>query len=317
MTHNDYKQMIQFYLYDELGKDEKVLFEKHIKSCKECADEVEELKTLFSKISVDAKESIDDNIITELRQELRGAIRRENLKTNMFKQFFEKFSYLITKPTGLAFSGVTILLVGILIGYLFFNHNIPSNLIPVNDAENVKNSIDNNLIINNIKFIDSDPSDGEVEFTFDAVKHNRIKGKTSDPELQSILTYAILNEKNPGTRLNSINVINAIQSNKFDAEIRSALILAAKYDSNSGVRMKALKSLKVMPIDKEIKNTLIYVLMNDTSSGIKIEAINSLVEAAKKGFDFDSNDLSQLQKQANADANNYVRFQATNIIKEY
>ena len=126
-----------------------------------------------------------------------------------------------------------------------------------------------------------------------------------------------MNEQNPGTRLNSINVINATQSNKFDAETKGALIAAAKYDSNSGVRMEALKSLKEIPVDKEIKDALIYVLMNDTSSGIKIKAINSLVDAAKKGFDFDSNDISLLQKQANADENKYVRFQATNIIKEY
>ena len=65
------------------------------------------------------------------------------------------------------------------------------------------------------------------------------------------------------------------------------------------------------------KSTLIYVLLNDTSAGIRIEAINTLVDAAKKGFNFNQSDLSQLRNKIKVDNNEYVRLQAKNIIKEY
>ena len=135
--------------------------------------------------------------------------------------------------------------------------------------------------------------------------------------MQQLLTYAVLNEQNPGTRLNSINVINANQNKIVDDEIKKTLITVAKYDDNPGVRREALKSLKEIPIDNDIKSTLIFVLLNDTSAGIRIEAINTLVAAAKNGFSFNQNDMSLLREKIQVDNNDYVRLQAKNIIKEY
>lgn len=195
-------------------------------------------------------------------------------------------------------------------GYLL--SKTPSTL----NEQNVS-TINDQLKIQNINFIDSDPSDGSVEFTFDAINSGHIKGKIDNPELQSILTYALLNEQNPGTRLNSINVINAVNSSGMDEEIKQTFISVAKYDQNPGVRREALNALNEIPADEEIKNTLIYVLLNDTSSGIRIEAINNLVRVSNQGVRFTKNDLSMIREKMNLDKNNYVRFQAKNILKEY
>lgn len=310
MNHNDFREMIQFYLYDELESDKKIILEEHLKTCNECRQEFESYKEMFAKISLDANEELDPKLLMEARLELRGLIKAERDR----KSFLSKLNlYLLSffnKPVGFAFSGVVIMMIGFLLGYFVFNSQ------PVKSVVNNFDDFDPTKITN-INFIDPDPSDGQVEFTFDAVKHNHVKGNINDPELQNILTYSILNAQNPGTRLNSISVINAMQSNKFDSEVKSALITVAKFDDNPGVRIEALKSLKVIPMDEDIKSTLIYVLLNDTSSGIRIEAINSLVNAAKKGFTFNNNDLSLLRKKAQVDKNTYVRFQAKNIIKEY
>ena len=202
------------------------------------------------------------------------------------------------------------MLIGLLIGVFVFNTPV---------IENIKTSSENSnqVRIQNINFIDPDPSDGEVEFTFETVQSDRMKGSVNDTELQKILTYAVLNEQNPGTRLNSISVINANQIQKPDDEIKSTLIAVAKYDDNPGVRREALKSLNKLPADEEIKNTMIYVLLNDTSAGIRIEAINGLVDAAKTGINLNQKDLNTLRDKIQIDDNNYIRYQAKNIIKEY
>jgi hypothetical protein len=202
------------------------------------------------------------------------------------------------------------MLVGLFIGYIVFNS--PT-------IENIKTSTENSnqVRIQNINFIDPDPSDGEVEFTFETVQSDRMKGSVNDTELQKILTYAVLNEQNPGTRLNSINVINANHIQKPDDEIKSTLIAVAKFDNNPGVRIEALKSLNKLPVDEDIKNTLIYVLLNDTSAGIRIEAINGLVDASKTGLSLNQKDLKSLRDKIQIDKNNYIRYQAKNIIKEY
>jgi len=310
MEHFEYKEMIQFYLYDELENDKKKLFEEHIKICNECVIELESYKNLFAKVSGDSQSAFDTKLLTETRLELRGLLKAQKIKIPFTIKFKEIINSFLHKPYGLAFSATAILLIGVFVGYLLYN--TPSTI----NEQNVSN-INDQLKIQNINFIDSDPSDGSVEFTFDAINPGHIKGKIDDPELQSILTYALLNEQNPGTRLNSINVINAVNSSGMDEEIKQTFISVAKYDQNPGVRREALNALNEIPADEEIKNTLIYVLLNDTSSGIRIEAINNLVRVSNQGISFTKNDLSMIREKMNLDKNNYVRFQAKNILKEY
>jgi len=274
MNHNECKESIPFYLYEELDFEIKRRFEDHIKSCKDCSNELESYKKLFAGISEDLKSSVDPKLLLEARLELRGALRSQQTKSFVKDNIKDYLSSFIYKPIGLAFSGFSLLLAGLFIGYLIFNSSVIEKIEP--DATK-----SDQLRIQNISFIDPDPSDGEVEFTFEAVQPGRLKGNINNPELQKILTYAVLNEQNPGTRLNSINVINANQIQKPDDEIKSTLIAVTKYDNNPGVRREALKSINELPADEEIKNALIYVLLNDTSAGIRIEAINGLVDVSK------------------------------------
>lgn len=310
MEHSDYKGMIQLYLYDELDNDKKILFEEHIKFCNDCSTELKSITKLFNKISNDSKSTLDTGLLTEARLELRGLIKAQKIKASFSSRILEFINPFLYKPYGLAFSGTAVLLVGIFVGYLVFKTPTISNV-------QSNSSIADHLKIQNINFLDSDPSDGQVEFTYDAIKPGHIKGSINNPELQSLLTYALLNEQNPGTRLNSINVISATNNSTLDEELKSTLITVAKYDENPGVRREALKSLKEIPIDEEIKSALIYVLLNDTSSGIRIEAINNLMEATKKGISLSKNDLFLLQQKSKIDNNNYVKYQAKNILKEY
>jgi hypothetical protein len=310
MNHNECKELIPFYLYEELDSEKKKLFEDHIRSCADCTGELESYKNLFADITEDSKSSIDPKLLLEARLELRGFLRAQQSKIsslNNIKDYFASFFY---KPVGLAVSGFSLLLIGLFIGYMVFNSPM---------IENIKTDFTKSdpVRIQNINFIDSDPSDGEVEFTFETIQSDRMKGNVNDTEVQKILTYAVLNEQNPGTRLNSINVINANQTQKSDDEIKSTLIAVAKFDNNVGVRREALMSLTKLPADEEIKNTLLYVLLNDTSAGIRIEAINALVDASKTGIRLDQNDLISLRDKIQTDDNNYIRFQAKNIIKEY
>ncbi len=310
MKHNDLKAMILFYLYNELDENKKSILEQHIDSCNECKLELESYKKLFADVSNDNETQLDPKLLMEARLELRGILRAQRNKLLDSNKISNSLYYFISKPIGLAFGGAAVLILGLFLGYeIFKNSNVE------NATDN--SVLNNNLKISNINFIDSDASDGQVEFTFDAVKPGYFKGNVHDANLQKILTQAVLNEQNPGTRLNSLNVINAFNSKSFDDEIKKTLIIVSKYDENPGVRLEALKSLNIIPFDNEIKSTLIYVLLNDTSSGIRIEAINNLVEAAKKGFNLSANDLSLLRDKVQSDQNNYVKFQVKNIIKEY
>lgn len=309
MEHTQFKEQMQLYLYDELSMKDKKIFEDHINTCKECSAELDEYKKLFKEFNNDSNQPIDPQLLNEARSELRGYLRAQRNKSSNSNYFLNSLSRFLFKPIGFAFSGIILLVLGGFISYLIFNpltKKIGNNL---QSSERLK--------IQNVNFIDSDPSDGKVEFTYESVKSERVLGDINDPEIQKIISFAVLNEQNPGTRLNSINVINAKQTNPNNEEIKNTLIAVAKYDDNSGVRLEAVKSLKQITIDEEVKDALIYVVLNDSSSGIRIEAINGLVDATKQGFSFNQQDIDHLKAKILEDDNNYVRFQVKNIIKEY
>lgn len=310
MKHKKYEDLIQLYLYDEIDEANKRFLKQHLKGCPECKNHLEELSKMFKIFMEKDKNESDDKLLFEARAELRGYLRAQKNKTSIAGKLIQILSLLTIKPVSIAFSGATVLLVGFFLGYLIFK--TPT----VNNSEEGLNF--NNLTkIQNINFLDPDPNDGVVEFTYESVKSGRIKGNINDSQVQELLTYAMLNEKNPGTRLNSINVINASDQTQKDDELKSVLISVAKYDNNPGVRREALKSLNELIIDKEIKDALIYVLLNDTSAGIRIEAINCLMEATKKGVKLDEIDLITLKNKIESDENNYLKYQLHNIVKEY
>lgn len=310
MQHEKYEELIQYYFYNEIDEADKKLLEQHLISCPQCKTHFELSKKIFNSINENENNEFEDKLLFEARAELRGYLKAQKNKTSIIKVLTQAFSSFMVKPIGIAFGGAVVLLAGLFTGYLIFNE--PA----VNYSKEGLNFADYSKI-QNINFLDADPDDGEIEFTYESVKPGRIKGNINDSRVREILTYAILNEKNPGTRLNSINVINASSQHKNDDELKNALISVAKYDNNPGVRREAIKSFNELSVDKEIKDALIYVLLNDTSAGIRIEAINSLMETSKKGIKLDESDLTTLKDKIQLDQNNYVRYHLKNIIKEY
>jgi len=316
MNHNEIKKWIRLSLYGELTNEEQSVLELHLKDCDECRNELEQQRNLLSLIS-NKKLEVDDKLLMEARAQLRGAIRNERQRKGYLDNMMQYLNDLITSPSRAVLSGAALLAIGFFVGYLFYGSStIDPNKLP-DKTNNQFTVFQDDVTISNISFIDSDPSDGEVEFTFVAMKPVYLKGRVDDPKIQSILTYSMLNEQNPGSRLNSINAMYSEKPIKFDAEIKDALITVVMTDENPGVRREALKLMKKLPYDEEVKQAFIYVLTTDTSSGLRIEAINALVDAGKKGFTLNKNEIDLFKQKLQTDDNSYIRYRTKTILQEY
>ena len=316
MNHNEIKKWIRLSLYGELTNEEQSVLELHLKDCDECRNELEQQRNLLSLIS-NKKLEVDDKLLMEARAQLRGAIRNERQRKGYLDNMVQYLNEFITIPFRAVLSGAALLAIGFFVGYLFYGSStIDPNKLP--DKINHQFTVfQDDVTISNISFIDSDPSDGEVEFTFVAMKPVYLKGRVDDPKIQSILTYSMLNEQNPGSRLNSINAMYSEKPIKFDAEIKNALITVVMTDENPGVRREALKLMKKLPYDEDVKQAFIYVLTTDTSSGLRIEAINALVDAGKKGFTLNKNEIDLFKQKLQTDDNSYIRYRTKTILQEY
>ena len=317
MNHIKYKKLIDEYFFGEIDSQEKIVLEEHLKVCELCRYQFNSVKMLKESLLKESLPEPDENILKEARNELRMNLRSVRLKKSFWEVIREKItsSFFITPQ--LAAAAFSFLIIGLVSGYLIFHS---SNMVQFENQRpqdfNRQAMLSGDTKISNIRFINKNAEAGTVEFSFDAVKPVHIKGKIDDPQVQNILMYSMLNEDNPGTRLNTINFINSSSESPQDNDIKNAILSVVKYDNNQGVRQEAMKLLGKFKFDDEIKKALLFVLQNDSSSGMRIEAMNRLVEANKTGNLFDEEDLQIFRQKMQQDNNNYIRYQAKNVLKE-
>ncbi len=317
MNHKKYKEWIQLFLYDELTQNEKEELLNHLENCNECSAELEKQKKFYSSLKDVSLQEPDQNLLSEARREFYAALRVEKSKRKLFTMPTINLSNFFFSPIKIAFSGAIVLIVGIFAGYLLFNKEIKPSIQNIQQANNVSSisALQGDTRITNVRFIDQDASDGEIEFTADATKPIHIKGNINNPKIQNILTYSMLYEKNPGARLNAINVVGA-NTTKDDKEIKGALITVAKFDTNLGVRREALKLLRNFPFDSDVREALLYILLNDKNSSMRIEAITSLKVISEKGNGFNEDEISAFRENVKKEENNYVRYQMKTVLGE-
>jgi hypothetical protein len=317
VKHNEYKQLLQLSLFGELKSDEQIKLKKHLLTCEECRAELKDQKNLLELIFGKQKANIEEKVLSAARYQLRGALRAEKSVSNYFGNVLGNINQFFTTPLKFALVSLTMLLLGVLIGSLFIGKSSQSEFNGQKVSNNKLTSLDESISISNLRFVDSDPSDGEVEFTFQASKPVRLKGKVDDPKIQSVLTYAMLNEQNPGSRLNSINAMDTEVPIHYDQDVKNALITVVMTDENPGVRREALKLISKFPYDESVKQTLLYVITKDTVSGLRIEALNSLIQAGSQGNKLNQDDLNLFRQKLQQDDNPYIKLRSKTILQEY
>ena len=317
MKHNEYKHLLQLSLFGELNSEEQQKLKEHLLSCEECRTELEDQKNLLELISGKKKSQVDGKVLSAARYQLRGALRIEQSNKNIFGSALDNISQLFTTPIKFAAVSIGMLLIGIFLGSQLLNNSISDDIISQQQNQNQFASSSENINISNLRFIDSDASDGEVEFTFEASRPVHLKGKVNDQQIQSVLTYAMLNERNPGSRLNSINAMDSQQSMDYDKDVKNALITVIMTDENPGVRREALKLISKFPYDENVKQAFLYVITNDTVSGLRIEAMNSIIEAANQGYKLNNEELNLFRNKFQEDENPYIKLRTRTILQEY
>lgn len=304
MDHSDWKERLALILYDELPEPQRKETEDHLHACESCRTELEELRKLHHVLGPQTLLKPAEQLLMESRQQLRSALRNEREKKSFWEHLGEKL-YGGAPSYQIALGYCSAIIIGLLIGYAAFGRTTPP-------SKTVAVPVRGDVQISNVRFIDANPSDdGQVEFAFDAITPMKVKGRVNDERIQKVLTYALLQEQNPGMRLRAINAIGESQTTP-DLEIKKALITTLKSDENAGVRREALSLLQKFPFDQEIKQAFLYVLENDKNAALRIAVIQSL--ATKKAGDKEV--VNVLKERVETDDNNYIRMKAKAVLQE-
>ena len=320
MSHERDRERTELLFHDELTETERESAEAHLRSCEECRALLDELKGLHGVLEQYAPLAESPELLADARARLHSALRDVNSSVSWTGRFREFIAGQLEPRYALAFGAVATVAVGFFLGYLAFHSGIPAQrreeaeLRPA--VSETRPAFPEGGAITNVKFIDSDAGDGEVEFTFDAVMPMHLKGRANDPQIQQVLSYALLNEQNPGVRLRTVNAMASEPLNRPDEEVKRVLIAALKSDENAGVRKDALTALKRYSFDSDIRTALMDALAHDPNPAIRIEAINALDSGRRKGTAIDPSLREILKERVNSDVNQYIRIRAKAVLQE-
>ena len=316
MLHENYKNLLQLYIYNEIEEDEKRSLEVHLESCRACREELQSLKQLYRALTEAIPPVNTDELLNEARQELKSLIHRRR-KAPLFYGTIQWLESFFAENYKIALGGAFSLLVGFFIGYLFFTSQKPlMSAYPGNLTDLDK--LDNSAIkFSSIRIDNRLADNGEIEFKFDALKPMSYKGKITDRISQQLLASALVTADNPGTRIRTVNAIaqNQDKNYMFEDKIKTSLIEALKLDKNAGVRREALNVLIKFPIDEQILDAVLFVLANDENSGMRVAAINSLVNIDSQGTVIDDQIKNLINERAEVDDNDFIRIRAASLLR--
>lgn len=324
MNHDQYREWLVLSLYGELDPLQRETLDDHLRECTGCRAELEHLRAFNQILSQRKAVDVDDRLLQNARRQFRTALMEERSKysflsmiTEWIARLLHRPKGLLRRPVGIALGGIAMLVIGMVLGYTLVVPAVPSDRLITEAMFENASSMQPGSRITNMRFSDSDTRDGLIDMSFDAVMPVHITGNFNDQRVQKVLAYALISSQNPGTRLQTANMLASQTTSTVtrDVDIKGALISALESDENPGVRKEALSALQKFPYDTQVKNAYITVLMKDKNSAMRIGVINALTRVQAEGLRLDSDVISVIQKKTRFDENSYIRARATTFLE--
>lgn len=306
MRHRKIRRQLVLFLYGELDSDRQRAVIDHLKQCADCRAELEDLRS-FHGLADRVAPSVPESLLREARSQLRGALSARSERSpswSLRRRFFSGWTFGVAAAAGLA-----CLALGFFVGRFLWE--APGAAPPEALAQVLE---DPQIALSNVRFVSGDP-DGEMEIAFDAVRPLRLKASADDPLMRRVLSQTLLSSLNPGVRMRAVGLIGQ-QRKKMDDEVKQALIRAAKWDENSGVRRRALTVLRDLAVDRDVKEALLHVLLHDENPGLRVAAIGALEASARQGEAVDPTLLRLVEAKNETEPNDFVRLRTQAYLEE-
>ena len=307
MEHRKFEEMVILYSGNELKKEERNEFERHMLGCNSCKNELEQLTKFHELIKNNLAEELDEDALFESRQALLAEIRNLNRKKFQLKNIWDYLTTPSSASLKLAYSLASAAIL-FMAGYFLFYKGSDIALQPDKELAQMTSNI------TNLQFINSDVEKGEVEISYDQITPVKLKGNVNDADIQKVLAQSLIDNENPGVRLKTVNAILSEKNITTSGVLKDALIKALLHDNNPGVRKEAMNALCKLQFDEQISDALINVLQNDKNSGLRIQAINCLDKLSDLQKIIDPSTIKALKKKMEEDENSYIKLRAKAIL---
>ncbi len=293
---------VTLYIYDELADDARYELEQHLGRCPACAAEAKSAQAFRATMSTVPVEDPSPNLLALSRMRLQEALETTEQHGAWWRWVLEPAVWFrqIRLAPALA---MIIFMVGFAGGigatYKILSSRTPTQLIR-NDNPKMQAG---EASISGIRTITQEPGTNKVQIKYDTTVPQSAEGSLDDQRIQQLLLYAARNNYNAGVRMDSVDLLT---QKPEEAKIREALEFSLRYDSNPGVRVKALEALgPYVKSDVSVRNAVLEALINDANPGVRAEALRML-----RPVRADASVRQVLRHLAQYDKDDYIRVES-------
>lgn len=291
-------EQITLLLYGELSDEACHRLEQHLAGCADCRDELEVTRALSSAMAILPVREPSPNLIAQTRLKIDEALEQaphDSWFTHFRRSLWTDFRLLRTAPLAAAVT----LFAGAGIGFAGFKLAQP----PAATQTLVDPSSQRIAAVTGVT---QDPT-GMVHVRYSSLVPFEAVGPADDNNIRSLLllgTRAPLNTsvQNAALGLLTHTCVGAVDCGA-DASLRSALMVALRYDPHSNVRAQALSGLApYLAEDMHVRDAVLEAVLNDGDPQIRAQAIRMLAPVTA-----DSSVQQVLQNVATHDENPLLR----------
>ncbi len=263
--HVDSKLLV-LYMLDELDESNYRPVQAHLETCDACRHSLSELQNWKEQISDTPKLQPGYQVLMHSRRQLMEKIQNKG-HCDASSVFGKINSFLMWSPSQPKWAMVAVVFVfGLVLGN--WNQIFSSKQSIVRDIANQSAYMTGHF---RVEGIDGEPGDLKVQFS--SIKNHVVQGNIQDPEIQYLLSHALVNLDQDNVRLKCVNLLQQAAKGQM---VQNALYHAVQRDENPGVRLKAIRILKHLPLTDSLKKVLLQVFFQDKNTGIRLEAKEAL-----------------------------------------
>jgi hypothetical protein len=305
------QQQIALFAYGELPDDQCHALEGHLAACKRCQEEFAAVQALQQAMALAPAQEPSANLLAQARLRLEEALDnmpRTSWLMRIQQSMFRGVSMLGRAPVAASALLVLGLGSGSWAGYQYAarSHRPVAEL---------AGAVEGAGKIANVSSIVREPNTENVEVHFNRLVPETTQGSLDDPRIRELLLLGTQSQLNPGVAQNSVSLLadECLAGHQCtDGPIRKALLVALRYDKDSGVRLNALNGLKpYVAEDMRVRDGVLEALMDDPDATVRSRAIELLhpVEA-------DSSVREVLHTVASEDDNPHIRTVSQEVLDQ-
>jgi len=281
--------ILVFYACDEVSEKERELIDEHLAVCALCAEQLAGERALWEAMETanpPARE-VDsaDALLSQCRSQLAETL--DDLSVTPVREHWQPFGWvrrwMALRP---AWSGALLIFFGVLLGaevMPWLQSGLPGNnngrAVNVLASQKLTDEQLSKMAVAGINLAPwPNAAPGTVQLQLRAEQPMVLSGNVDDSNMRRVLTYVVENGErfDAGVRL---DCLDALKAQARDAQVRKALLLAARRDQNPAVRMKALEALKDAASDDAVREAMLDALAHDANPGVRVEVVNMLVHS--------------------------------------